>query len=71
MYAEVFEELGVLDNLEAFASFNGADFYGLPRNRETITLRKSAWQVPASYPLGNGRVVPLKAGESIGWQVLT
>jgi dihydroorotase len=71
MYAEVFEELGVLENLEAFASFNGPDFYGLPRNRETITLSKSAWQVPASYPLGNGRVVPLKAGESIGWQVLT
>lgn len=71
MYAEVFEELGVLEKLEAFASFNGPDFYGLPRNRETITLRKTAWEVPASYPLGDGRVVPLKAGEAIGWKVIS
>jgi dihydroorotase len=71
LYAEVFEELGVLDKLESFASFNGPDFYGLPRNTDTITLRKSAWQVPASYPLGESSVVPLKAGETINWQVVS
>lgn len=70
LYAEVFEGLGVLEKLEAFASFNGPDFYGLPRNTDTITLRRTAWQVPASYPLGDGSVVPLKAGESINWQVV-
>ena len=70
MYAEVFEELGVLDKLEAFASFHGPDFYGLPRNNDSITLRKANWQVPSSYPLAGGSVIPLKAGESISWQVV-
>ena len=69
LYAEVFEELGALDNLESFASHHGPDFYGLPRNTDTITLRKIAWPVPASYPLGGGNVIPLKAGEMIRWQV--
>jgi dihydroorotase len=69
LYAEVFEELGVLDRLEAFASFNGADFYGLPRNGDTVTLRREAWTVPADYPLGAGRVVPLRAGEPVAWCV--
>jgi len=71
LYAEVFEELGVLDKLEAFASFNGPDFYGLPRNSDTVTLRREAWEVPDSYPLGDGRVVPLRGGETVGWRVLT
>ena len=71
MYAEVFEELGVLDKLEAFASFHGPDFYGLPRNEDSITLRKADWKVPASYPLGGGSVIPLKAAESISWQVVS
>ena len=70
LYAEIFEELGVLDGLEAFASFNGADFYGLPRNEDTVTLRREAWTVPADYPLGDGRVVPLRAGEPVAWRVL-
>lgn len=70
LYAEVFDELGVLDRLEAFASFYGPDFYGLPRNEDSVTLRKAHWQVPASYPLGGGSVIPLKAGESISWQVV-
>lgn len=69
LYAEVFEELGVLDKLEAFASFNGPDFYGLPRNRETITLVKTPWQMPESLPLADGDIVPLKAGEKLQWQV--
>ena len=68
--SEVFEELGVLDRLEAFASFNGADFYGLPRNGDTVTLRREPWTVPADYPLGDGRVVPLRAGETVAWRVL-
>ncbi|MFC1689158.1 dihydroorotase [Pseudomonadota bacterium] len=70
MYAEVFDELGVLDKLEAFAGFHGPDFYALPRNEDTVTLRKTQWQVPASYPLGDGSVIPLKAGETISWQVV-
>ena len=70
LYAEVFEELGVLDRLEAFASFNGADFYGLPRNDDTVTLRRESWTVPVEYPLGDGRVVPLRAGEPVAWRVL-
>jgi dihydroorotase len=69
LYAEVFEGLGVLDKLEALASINGPDFYGLPRNTDTITLRRTAWQVPASYQLGDSSVIPLKAGASVNWQV--
>ncbi len=69
LYAEVFEEAGALDKLEAFASFNGPDFYGLPRNTDSITLVKEPWHVPASYPLGEDQVVPIRADETIGWKV--
>lgn len=69
LYAEVFEELGVLDKLEAFASFNGPDFYGLPRNQDTLTLVKRPWQMPDTLPLADGKIVPLKAGEQLQWQV--
>ncbi len=69
LYAEAFEEAGALDKLEAFASFNGPDFYGMPRNRDTITLTKESWDVPASYPLGDEQVVPIRANEQIHWQV--
>ncbi|MFC3032208.1 dihydroorotase [Pseudoalteromonas fenneropenaei] len=69
LYAEAFEEAGALDKLEAFASFNGPDFYNLPRNTDTITLTKAEWQVPDSYPLGDGTVVPIKAGDKMTWQV--
>jgi len=69
LYAEVFEELGALDRLEAFTSFNGPDFYGLPRNRGTLTLIKQPWQMPETLPLADGRIVPLKAGEQLQWQV--
>ena len=71
LYAGVFEELGVLGKLEAFASLNGPDFYGLPRNTDTVTLRKQPWQVPAHYDFGSGMVVPLRAGESVAWRVVT
>jgi dihydroorotase len=69
MYAEVFEQAGALDRLEGFASFHGADFYGLPRNTRRITLRREAWQVPASVGFGEYRLVPLRAGENINWKL--
>jgi len=69
LYAQAFEEAGSLDKLEAFASFFGADFYGLPRNSTTITLEKQDWQVPDHYPLGDSVVVPLFAGETLHWRI--
>ncbi len=71
LYAEAFENEGALDRLEAFASFHGADFYALPRNTDTITLQRDEWTVPAEYPLGAHTVVPLRAGESVRWRVLS
>ncbi len=68
LYAEAFERADALDRLEAFASFHGADFYGLPRNSATITLKREAWKVPASYPFGEQSVVPLCAGETMRWR---
>lgn len=67
---EVFEQANALDKLEAFASFNGADFYGLPRNSDTITLTKESWHVPEEMSFGNDVVVPIRAGEMMGWKVL-
>ncbi|MGB7596119.1 MAG: dihydroorotase [Gallionella sp.] len=69
MYAEVFEQAGALDKLEAFASFYGADFYGLPRNTGKVTLRCESWQVPASVDFGEYRLVPLRAGENMKWKL--
>jgi len=69
LYAEAFEQAGALDKLEAFASFHGPDFYGLARNAGSITLRKEAWTVPGDYPFGTGSVVPLRAGETVGWRL--
>lgn len=69
LYAEAFEQAGALDRLEAFASHHGADFYGLPRNTGTLTLEKTAWQVPESYAFGDGRLVPLRAGERVAWRL--
>jgi len=70
LYAEIFEELGILDKLEAFSSFNGPDFYGLPPNMDTITLRKENWTVPIEYPLGHESIVPLNSGATMRWQVI-
>ena len=70
LYAEVFEQAGALDKLEAFASFYGPDFYNLPRNSDTITLEKSSWDVPATMTFGKSEVVPIKAGEQLSWKVL-
>ncbi|MFL2840493.1 MAG: dihydroorotase [Pseudohongiellaceae bacterium] len=71
LYAEVFEALNVLDKLEAFASFNGPDFYGLPRNDDLITLTKNSWTAPAFYEFSNEQVTPLRATEKLLWTVLS
>jgi dihydroorotase len=71
LYAEIFESLGVLDKLEAFASRNGPAFYRLPLNTGTITLRREAWQLPADYAFGAHRIVPLKAGETLQWKLVS
>ena len=71
MYAEVFDGVGALDKLEAFASFNGADFYGLPRNSDTITLVKESWTPPVSFAYGEGaQLKPLRFGEALPWKML-
>jgi len=69
-YTEAFETAGALDKLEGFASHFGADFYGLPRNSDTITLSKESWEVPGDYPFGGETIIPLRAGERVGWKVL-
>jgi dihydroorotase len=69
LYAEVFEAQDRLDQLEAFASFNGADFYGLPRNTETVTLTRAETPVPLTRPLGQSQVRLLRGGESIAWSL--
>ncbi|WP_339649320.1 dihydroorotase [uncultured Marinobacter sp.] len=69
LYADVFEELGILDKFEAFASLNGPDFYGLPRNTDTITLVREPWTMPEQLPLADGTIVPLKAGETVNWRL--
>jgi dihydroorotase len=70
LYAEAFEAADALDRLEGFASFHGADFYGLPRNVSTVTLRKEPWTVPASLPFPEAGLVPLRAGETMNWRVV-
>ena len=69
LYASAFEEAHALDKLEGFASFHGADFYGLPRNKDRITLVRKEWRVPDSYKFGEHEVVPMRAGESLAWQL--
>ena len=68
MYAEVFDRAGALGRLEAFASFNGADFYGLPRNSGTVTLERQEWTSPESFPFGDAQLKPLRAGETLSWR---
>ncbi|WP_047193839.1 dihydroorotase [Caldimonas brevitalea] len=71
LYAEAFEAAGALDKLEGFASFHGADFYGLPRNQGHVTLRRESWTVPETLPFGEAQLKPLRAGESLAWRVVT
>ena len=69
LYAEAFEAAGALDRLEGFASHFGADFYGLPRNQGKVTLERAEWEVPREYPFGAQTVVPLRAGQKLGWRL--
>jgi dihydroorotase len=69
LYAEAFDAAGALDRLEGFASFHGADFYGLPRNRGTVTLRREAWTLPDAVPFGDAVLKPLRGGETLAWRL--
>ena len=70
LYAEAFEAAGALDKLEAFAAFHGADFYGLPRNTGSVTLRQETWTVPETVPyIDESGIVPLRAGETLRWKL--
>ena len=68
LYALAFEQVQALDKLEAFASFYGPDFYGLPRNQDKITLKREEWTVPDEVPMGDTTIVPLDAGQSLHWK---
>ncbi len=70
LYAEAFDNVGRLDKLEAFASFNGPDFYGLPRNTDKITLRRESWTVPETVPFGEAELKPLRGGEQVHWKLV-
>ncbi|WP_294765150.1 dihydroorotase [uncultured Rhodoferax sp.] len=70
LYAQAFDAVGALDRLEGFASFHGADFYGLPRNTGTITLQRQAWTPPESYAYGDTTLKPLAAGEALQWRMV-
>jgi dihydroorotase len=69
LYAEAFDAVAALDKLEGFASFYGADFYGLPRNTGRIQLHRQSWTVPASLPFADDSIVPLRAGQPIAWKM--
>ena len=69
MYAEAFDSVGKLAQLEAFASFNGADFYGLPRNKGSLTLKRESWTPPESFQFGEADLKPLRSGEALPWRV--
>ncbi len=69
LYAEAFDSAGALDRLEGFASHHGADFYGLPRNAGTVTLRRERWTVPDTLPFGEATLKPLRGGESLAWRL--
>jgi dihydroorotase len=69
LYAEIFEQADALNKLEGFASFFGADFYRLPRNSDTVTLKKTTWSIPLFYGENDNTVTPLKAGEELSWKM--
>jgi dihydroorotase len=70
LYAEAFDRANALDRLEGFASFHGADFYGLPRNRGKVTLRRETWTPPESFAFGEARLKPLAGGEPLAWRLV-
>ena len=69
LYAEAFEAIQALDKFEAFASFNGPDFYGLPRNTGKVTLQRQPWTLPEVMPFGEAQIKPLRAGETLSWRM--
>jgi len=71
LYAEAFEAAQALDKLEAFASFNGPDFYRLPRNEDKISLVKQSWDVPETLTFADSSLVPMRAGKQIHWKVVS
>jgi dihydroorotase len=68
LYAEAFDSVGAIDKLEGFASHHGPDFYGLPRNAGTVTLKRETWELPVAVPFGDAELKPLRGGETIGWK---
>jgi dihydroorotase len=70
LYAEAFDSVGALGQLEGFASFHGPDFYGLPRNSGSVTLKRQAWTVPESLAFGEASLKPLRGGEELQWQLV-
>ncbi|MBE7417492.1 MAG: dihydroorotase [Ideonella sp.] len=70
LYAEAFEAAGALERLEAFASFNGPAFYGLPRNEGRVTLKREPWTLPEAVPFGDAQLKPLRGGETLNWRLL-
>ena len=70
LYAEAFDHANALDKLEAFASFNGPAFYGLPRNAGKVTLRKESWTLPEMVPFGETQLKPLRGGETLAWRLV-
>jgi len=68
LYAEAFDSVGALHRLEAFASFNGPAFYGLPRNTGTVTLKRESWTPPESFAFGQAELKPLRSGEALPWR---
>jgi dihydroorotase len=69
LYAEAFDAVDALDKLEGFASCFGADFYGLPRNTGTVTLRRESWVLPEALPFGDAELKPLRGGETLHWRL--
>ena len=69
LYAEAFDSIGALGKLEAFASVNGPAFYGLPRNSDTVTLKREAWTLPEAVPFGDAQLKPLRGGETLAWRL--
>ena len=69
LYAEAFDSVGALHRLEGFASHHGADFYRLPRNTGTITLRRETWALPETVPFGEATLKPLRGGETLAWRL--
>ena len=70
LYAEAFEAAGALDKLEAFASHHGPDFYGLPRNTGSVTLKRQPWTLPETLPFGDALIKPLRAGDTLNWKLV-